>query len=403
MAGDAATESGYVFQKNQVIFREGQPSQVAYMVKRGAVSLYRVVNNRRVVLQRALPGQFFGELTLLAGEPAHANAEAEELTEVIPFDAETLTGLMLRSPTPVQRLLKHLLSRLRGLETAVAEQPSNNQVLSVCQILELLYRCQAQQNSRSRELPTLNSAEVSKVVRSILLIQQLELDQILDGLAKLNLIRLGEIKQAKYEKNVFGEAKRSGEQLLGRTISIVDPANFMNVARNISSPAGEGDTALRTPFTKELAYFDLDAFAEAVQAEPATIYKKMAMGEIPAELFFFERGAALAYAKEKGDAFFSRVKRRRLNLDELETVDDIVHLDDATLQNVFPELGFPKMLVLYAAAGEEARTKIVANLSRKMAGVIQLESRGMAPAETEVAEVEAEFYSQVRQAKGRAA
>ena len=42
MNGPAPPETYKTFQKGQVIFKEGQVNPVAYMVKKGAVRLYRV-------------------------------------------------------------------------------------------------------------------------------------------------------------------------------------------------------------------------------------------------------------------------------------------------------------------------------------------------------------------------
>ena len=59
---DEADSAVRTFPKGTVIFREGQASDVAYVVKKGRVSIYRVVGNKRVRLGERGPGEMFGEM-----------------------------------------------------------------------------------------------------------------------------------------------------------------------------------------------------------------------------------------------------------------------------------------------------------------------------------------------------
>ena len=53
---DEADSAVRTFPKGTIIFREGQTSDVAYVVKKGRVSIYRVVGNKRVRLGERGPG-----------------------------------------------------------------------------------------------------------------------------------------------------------------------------------------------------------------------------------------------------------------------------------------------------------------------------------------------------------
>ena len=94
------------FHKGQNIFKEGQKGSVAYMLKHGQVTLFRTLNNKRVVLARIKPGQIFGEEGLLTGEGRIANAVAEESCELIVIDQDVFHTMLLKSPGPIQRLTK---------------------------------------------------------------------------------------------------------------------------------------------------------------------------------------------------------------------------------------------------------------------------------------------------------
>ena len=69
------TESGQykIVEKGQLILKEGQVNTRAYMVKKGTVLLSKDINNRQVEVARVLPGQIFGVLPLLSGDPFFRN------------------------------------------------------------------------------------------------------------------------------------------------------------------------------------------------------------------------------------------------------------------------------------------------------------------------------------------
>jgi hypothetical protein len=131
------------------------------------------------------------------------------------------------------------------------------------------------------------------------------------------------------------------------------------------------------------------------------IYRKIGFREIPENLFFFHKPSALAYIERMGKDFFQRAKRPRLKVEDLETVDDIAAVDNATLQEVFSSLGFHKLAVLAAMAGEEAQEKIYKNLSKKIAKVVHDEAQNLGDMdEDEAAGVEQELVDRIKSLKG---
>lgn len=389
---EAKTEKYKTFHKGQVIFREGQHNPVAYMVKKGAVSIYKVASNKRVVLAEVKPGHIFGEMALISGEPFHATAEASVYTEVIVIDRDVLKSLLLKCPNPIQRLVKYFMERLRVLDAKVAGQPSSDIFFSVCQILELQHRARCTEVNGG-----LSYAEISRTIKNILLISQLEIDGIMEKLYKLGLLEIRDVKGATFRKNPFGEMTKAKEFLKDRMVSIKDPDGFLGVARNVSREIPVEDA----PFTQSMEFIDIHDFATLVGSKAEMIYKKIAHQEIPDNLFFLHRARSVEWAESAGPDFFKKTKRRRLNLDELETVDDIVFVDNNTLREVFRGLGFHKLAVIFAAGSEETRGKILSNLSKKIATVIQDEGARREVDETELADIEDELFSLVRSIKGK--
>lgn len=389
-----------IFHKGHVVYREGQSSNEAYIIKQGSVSLYRVAANKRINLGTLRPGQIFGEMGVITEEKRSATAEALEYTEVIVLDQNLLHTLLLKSPRPVQIITSYLVERVRMLNSRVGERPSSNTFASVCNILLLCHKAAPAKPRKAgarAESVVMSSVEVSKTIKDILLISQLEIDDILDKLSRLQVVEFNDVKGSFYRKDpLLGTMKKTSDFVKERMLTIPDADRFAQVTKNMAKEPAQQD-----PLGSDLEFIDLHDFAGAVDAQPDIILKKIAYGDIPDTVFFFHKASALALAEAKGKDFFQRAKRPRLRPEDIQTVDDILGLDNPTIEEALSKLGFYKVAVLTALAGEEARNKIFQNLSKKIAAVVKEEVErldGLDP--NEASDVEDEFLNMVKTMKG---
>ncbi|MDY7001747.1 MAG: FliG C-terminal domain-containing protein, partial [Thermodesulfobacteriota bacterium] len=245
--------------------------------------------------------------------------------------------------------------------------------------------------------PGISYAEFFKKVKEILLVSRLEVDDILSRLAKLEIIEIMEVKESVVGKDAIGRVRKTSGLLKDRRLVVKDPEKFMQVARNLS----EETYTEKPPFTECLEFIDIHDFAEFVHSTPEMIYKKIGYKEFPETYFFLHKPTVEAWAAKMGEEFFQRVKRKRVKIEDLETVDDIVYVDNATLQDAFSKVGFHKMGILAGMAGDEARKKIFANLSKKIAKVVEEEARTMEDLdEMEAADAEDELLGAIKSIKG---
>ena len=100
------------FDKDEVIFTEGQIANCAYLVVSGSICIYKVVDTERAVLDRLKQGQIFGEMAIISGEPRTANAMATEDSSLAIIERETLKHAMQESPQITQAMTKALIARL---------------------------------------------------------------------------------------------------------------------------------------------------------------------------------------------------------------------------------------------------------------------------------------------------
>lgn len=122
------------FKKDEIIFKEGTPGLGMYIVVDGAVRIIGEVNDQIIELASLVPGQFFGEMTLIDNTDRSATALATEPTRLIGIFRPQLKDLMNRRPrlgmTILVRLAEIIVFRLRTANRYLAECQADLQRLS---------------------------------------------------------------------------------------------------------------------------------------------------------------------------------------------------------------------------------------------------------------------------------
>lgn len=382
------------FHKGALLFREGQASDVAYIIKKGRVAIYRVVNNKRVGLGERGPGEMVGEMGAIAAETRKSFAEALEYTEALVCDQNLLRTMLLKSPRPVQLLTGYLAGRVKALANQITDRPSGNVFWSICRLTALCW--QAAGRGETREL---SYAELSRTLKDILLVSQLEIDAVFERLRKLHLVTLTDIKGSFPRTDPLLGRKKPGPTFVrDRILRLPDADTFLTVARNVAKEDRD-----KADFGVDLEFCDLGDFARAAETSPDILYKKIGYREIPEELFFFHKANMQAFIERMGRDFFRQARRPHLTAADLERLDDIASVDNVSLQEAFSELGFHKVAVAVAVAGEAAREKILKNLSKKIAAVVREEAAALGePDPDEAADVEKELLDRIKAIKGLA-
>ncbi len=107
------------FDADDVIFQEGEPGDCLYLVVEGSV---RISKEGRGAKQETLgfiqPGNFFGEMALIDGQPRSAQATAAEATVLGKVDHATFERILERAPRDLHmNFLRSVVERLRGVNT----------------------------------------------------------------------------------------------------------------------------------------------------------------------------------------------------------------------------------------------------------------------------------------------
>ena len=98
--------------KGTVIFRQGDPGDEMFIVESGRVRLLLTEDRHEREIAAVGPGEFFGELSLLIGEPRSATAEAAEDATLIRIRRNVFAMMMKDDLEIVFRMMNVLGRRL---------------------------------------------------------------------------------------------------------------------------------------------------------------------------------------------------------------------------------------------------------------------------------------------------
>ena len=115
------------FQRDEVIFREGETGDKMYLILKGVVEIWKsegkAIKGSR--LARLETGELFGEMSLFDKKPRSASAIAsiDEETTLLIWDEETLDQLIQEHPRMANKIqnniIKKISDRLRQADEAI--------------------------------------------------------------------------------------------------------------------------------------------------------------------------------------------------------------------------------------------------------------------------------------------
>lgn len=101
------------YQKNTIIFSEGDPTDSLYVILAGKIKITITDNDgKEIILSMMGSGEYFGEMALLDNEPRSACAMTKEPTELMIFARNDFMKIFSSNPVAFN-LLQGLIKRLR--------------------------------------------------------------------------------------------------------------------------------------------------------------------------------------------------------------------------------------------------------------------------------------------------
>ena len=109
------------FNAGQVILREGDPGDCAYLISSGAAQVFRTVEGQLIVLANIEEGSIFGEMALIDGSPRSANVRALRKTTCVKITEEILDKVVAKSDPIVKAMLLAYSRSMRSLLQRVGQ------------------------------------------------------------------------------------------------------------------------------------------------------------------------------------------------------------------------------------------------------------------------------------------
>jgi CRP-like cAMP-binding protein len=117
--------------KNQVICQEGTQADEMYVVRKGKIRVYKMINSEMVVLGEIGANDCVGEMSLFLGSKRTASLDALEDTELLALDKESVFEQMKNDPNFGIMLIKKISRRLTDAHKIIAKLEGEKKSLEI--------------------------------------------------------------------------------------------------------------------------------------------------------------------------------------------------------------------------------------------------------------------------------
>jgi CRP-like cAMP-binding protein len=107
-----AHEMNRIYQKNDMIFAEGEPGEEFFIIKSGSVKIVKITNKNEILLAVLKAGDIFGEMALLESKPRTAGAIANEDSQLMVVNRTNFDQMIKTQPQLIARLTTMLADRI---------------------------------------------------------------------------------------------------------------------------------------------------------------------------------------------------------------------------------------------------------------------------------------------------
>jgi len=108
------------YQKDELVFAQGEQGDTFYLIEQGSVNVFHIENDKRVDLCRLVEGEYFGEMALVNKDLRSASVAATEDAVLLSIDRDRFVTLLAEHPALNERV-NRILS-LRSEELILREQ-----------------------------------------------------------------------------------------------------------------------------------------------------------------------------------------------------------------------------------------------------------------------------------------
>lgn len=190
--------------KNDILFREGDPSDAMYVIKSGRIAITKTKGSGEIILAEKKAGEMLGEMAFFDNKPRSAGAKAVQETEVIILPFASLHAQFKTFPEWLKAVVRTVNGQLRDANTRIKnlEAASTGDeeffppllITKLCAIISLIgFKC-GERNEHGLQIPY-------SVLRDycIQVFQQPtnKLDKIMEVLQALQVMKVEDLGEGK--------------------------------------------------------------------------------------------------------------------------------------------------------------------------------------------------------------
>lgn len=112
---------GKVYQDGEIIIQQGAKGDCIYVIQKGKVEVFTIINGREFHLAELGEGAFFGEMAVFEKKVRSASVRALGETRVLSVDKRNLLRRMDEDPSLAFRFLEMMSTRIRELDLQFAQ------------------------------------------------------------------------------------------------------------------------------------------------------------------------------------------------------------------------------------------------------------------------------------------
>lgn len=110
------------YQKGEIIFSSGEPSENLYIIHKGKVKVSRLsISGKEQILRILEPGDFTGEISLFGHSPHKSSGEAIKQTEICLIRGQEIKSLVMRIPNLAIKILEAYTEKFEQTENLIEQ------------------------------------------------------------------------------------------------------------------------------------------------------------------------------------------------------------------------------------------------------------------------------------------
>lgn len=149
-----------VYNAGKTIFNEGDIGRELFIIIKGEVEIFRVVDEKKRTLAILKDGDIFGELAVIDKFPRSANAVAIKDTVVLAVNSQAFESVILTNQEFTKKIIRLLAARLRKTNDIVLSIYQKDREEKVISALNEFYTLE----SISKNIKVKNKIEKSKFI-----------------------------------------------------------------------------------------------------------------------------------------------------------------------------------------------------------------------------------------------